>query len=328
MRSNLKKLVVLMVLMALFQCGGSSSLGGSEAGNPPTSTTTRLVVGTTDVSSTGSALIKYQTIGTTCGADQVIATNSSAETEIANISSDCSFELELEINKSYAFSFMLSNQFVASMIFNNGGSSLISNTFYLSSGNDSVNLGSILLGNSSSVQPETEPSSQCDADGDGVNDFEDSDDDDDGIDDDEELDCDFDGFLDDYDDDESECEDSSDSESGSDSESETDSNTGTTEARIYEVLPKNNSENVSLSDDVEFRTSCEVDESTVTATSFTVVDSEENSIECSFEVDEDQVECQHEDFTESETYTASVSGIKCNDGQTIPSLTWSWTAEE
>lgn len=160
-----------------------------------------------------------------------------------------------------------------------------------------------------------EPAKQNDRDGDGVNDFEDTDDDDDGLSDDEEEDCDLDGFFDDSDDDDSECDVDGDEETG----------------ELLEVEPDNNETFVELDEEIEARFDCEIDESTVNATTFSVT-SATDTITCSFDFSGsgEKIECEHDDdeFLPGTVYTATVDGVKCVDGTVVETESWSWTTDE
>jgi hypothetical protein len=184
-------LCVLLAAFSMIHCG--SSQGGSEAGNPPS--TTRSLIGNVAASST-------------CQADEVIATDSTGVETTATPGSNCSFTLTLDIDNAYQLAFYLSSELLATMVFDNGGNNTESTTVIISAGTTDIDMGEILFSNSVAV-PEFEPSTQNDQDDDGVDDYDDDDDDDDGIDDDDEEDCDEDGYSNDHDDDD-ECEDDDD----------------------------------------------------------------------------------------------------------------------
>lgn len=186
---------ILVVALIFASCGGGNSTGGAEAGNPP-SAGIRAVTGTLPQSS----------IAETCPADAVVATNSRAEATMADVESDCSFSLNLATGKAYTLGFVLGDEFIASMIFNNGSGMSGSMVMMVSEGDNPIELGLITFTNGNAF-PGNEPSRQNDRDEDGRNDFEDEDDDDDDIADDEDNeDCDMDGFSDDMDEDRSFCE--------------------------------------------------------------------------------------------------------------------------
>ncbi|OVE82537.1 hypothetical protein BVY03_00705 [bacterium K02(2017)] len=364
--NNLIKFILLLFLTGsltlLSACGTSSSLtGGIEAGNPPD--TARDVVGT--VSSTTTSLKLLAAVGT-CAADKIIATDSAGLTTQADIDSSCMFTLSLFINKSYSFYFSNNDEFVASLIFNNGTNLLNSNVFHLSSGETQVSLGTITITNSLAT-PEIEPSTQNDQDMDGTSDFEDTDDDGDGTADTSEIDCDLDGITDDKDDDDSSCDSSSTSspsgsndssgsssdgssstsDNSSDESNESDdddednddeeSSTNTNTATVLQVIPANNNmlnddnNNISLDQDIEIRFSCSIDTTTVNMTTLNIRDANNDQVVCEFEYESNntQLECEHDDdFNPNINYTATIDGITCANGTVISSVSWSFHTEE
>lgn len=325
-----QSLKFIFVLLALFlvHCGISSQ-GGSEVGNPPDATT-RPIAG--QLTTNMQALFRYAT-SDGCPADQLIAMDSSANTTLVEIDENCSFTTTLTINKAYLLSFTLNDVFVASMIFNNSPSRLSSQTFVLSSGSTTVNLGTITI-NGTTATPANEPSEQCDSDGDGVDDYNDDDDDDDGTPDESEEDCDLDGYDDDYDDDTSDCTENDDDDDDNDAPEDSD-DSSSSQAKVLEVRPhhdNNLTDNiglVSLSQDVEVRFGCSLDTNTITSSNFSMEDENSNIVSCDFEIENDdtRIDCEHTDFLPDTIYTALLSGIKCADGTVIPVTEWSWRTE-
>lgn len=186
--------------LSLSQCTNAFE-GGSEAGNPSLRDVTGSV-SDSQASAPGLWLRQAYASGS-CPADQVISTNTLAETSSVDIASDCSFTLSLEVGNSYSLSFWKDQTVVGILVFQATTNSE-SSQFTLTQGDTAVDLGVIFLG-SGTASPQNNPLEQNDRDDDGVNDFDDTDDDDDGIDDDEDyLDCDGDGILDN-----DECEDNS-----------------------------------------------------------------------------------------------------------------------
>lgn len=180
----------------LSSCGGNAE-GGTEFGNP-----TRSLVGELDATMGGLS---------SCPADRVMATDIAGQTTQTDVRADCSFSLSLTLNRSYVISYTLEDEFVATLIFQSGTSSLTSSVLFVSSGSTSIDLGTVTFDNGK-ASPEKNPVAQNDRDGDGDNDLDDEDDDNDNIPDEDEEDCDLDGHLDD--DDESECEEEEDEEDG------------------------------------------------------------------------------------------------------------------
>lgn len=313
---NFLYILILPLLLILSSCG---SAGGVEAGNPPDLPTTRAVTGTLTGPSASIATLT-RTIGDDCGADTLIATNSASATTTASIDEDCSFTIDLTIGEAYVLSLLNGDSFVASFIFNNSSQTLSTITMIIAEGTDAINLGNITI-NGSEATCEFEPSEQNDSDNDGLDDFEDEDDDNDDIPDVDEEDCDLDGYLDDYDDDNTDCsDDSGDDEDGGSSED------GTL-AEVLEVNPRNNEIGVSIDEHIEVRFGCNVDATTINNTNFAITAGAEN-ITCTFETDNDEVSCEHDNFENLTTYTVTLSGIECENGDPVTDVTWSFTTEE
>lgn len=204
-------LLILFTLELATACGSSSSLGGSEAGNPPDLTTRSLVGELVDSSASVSAFLA----SSSCPADTVIAVDSTGTSTTATVAEDCTFELVLTVDKAYALQFVLDDEFVASMIFQNGANLTQSSVFVITAGDTTVNLGLIQISSGQAI-PSIEPATECDQDEDGIDDYDDEDDNNDGVSDDTETDCDDDGYLNSYDEDDSTCDDSgNDGSSGS-----------------------------------------------------------------------------------------------------------------
>ncbi len=291
-------------LLTLTQC---SNAGGTEAGNP----SAKIVIG--QMSSQSSQLTTLKTaVTTTCPADTIIATDSSAQQIEAQAESDCSFELELEKNTAYQIDFFLNDSFVAPLIVNNGGNLLATRIVYLDDSDNSIDLGVINFANGDAI-PEFEPSEQCDRDGDGIFDFDDTDDDNDDQDDDVEDDCDLDGYEDDNDDDTSECSTQS---------------SQVNVARITEVSPRNTESHVSIDEEIDAHMSCLINSATVNNTTFSVTSSSQN-ISCEFDISEDEVSCSpQENYTPLTRYTVTIDGVFCSDGTRIPATQWTFTTED
>ncbi|MBX7149524.1 Ig-like domain-containing protein [bacterium] len=280
---------ILFLLFILNACG---SAGGVEAGNPPDLPTTRNVIGT--LTGPGASITATsRTIGDDCGADTLIATNSLAETITASVGSDCSFSITLDIGKAYALALLKDDTFIASFIFNNTLSTISSITLIIADGTDDIDLGNITInGNRASCELEIEQ---------------------------EDNDCDLDGYPDGFDDDES-CDDNNDEgDGGSDDE---------TDASILEVSPRNGENEVSIDEEIEVRFACTLDEATVNNTTFSITDDLDNTISCTFDIEDDQVSCEHAtNFDLNTVYTVTLSGITCNDATEIPETSWSFTTE-
>ncbi len=309
--------VMMITWLFLSQCGGSSQ-GGTEAGNPPAS---RTVTGT--VSPDSSALQAASLSAADCGADTIIATDTSAQSTMASLDEDCVFTIDLSTGKAYALSFVLNDAFVASMIFTNSATLFESSYMLVSAGNGIVDLGmvSILSG---IATPSNQPASFFDWDEDGSFDFDDEDDDNDGVADDDEEDCDLDGLDNDYDEDA--CEEEDEDDSSDDAEDAL--------AEVLEVLPANDttftntSRYVDLDQQVRLRFSCEIEPDSFDETTFEILSEDDEVIAWECEFSDDEVECEHEDFEPLTIYTATVSGVLCDDGREVSAESWSWKTKD
>lgn len=325
MKKLFNRTIIIILFLSIYSCGSTSSgLGGSEFGNP-----TRPVTGSL-VSETANGGVNLA-ITDDCPADQIIAVDSTAQTTIAAVNVNCSFTINLVVNKAYAINFVLNDQFVASMIFNNSLDTLSSPVFIISAGDTTINLGIVTISGTIAA-PETEPAEQNDQDGDGVNDFDDDDDDNDGSSDDQDEDCDLDGFTDDYDEDDDDCDvEEEGGATGGDGE-----DADGTIAKVLEVRPPNDDDLsaeedfVNVNESVEVRFGCAVDTSTVNGTTFRIADAANNSVSCSFQFESNntRVECEHDDFSPDTIYTATLTGIQCEDGTTIETATWTWRTRD
>ncbi len=299
MKPSFLKIFPLLALL-LAHCGGGAT-GGTEAGNPP-DLPTRNVLGL--INSIESALVKS---ATTCPADTVIATDALAQTTEGIIESDCSFTLPLSTGKAYALSMVNDGTFIASFLFDNSASLLQSPTFIISSGSDDIDLGNITILDGEAF-PTLNPAQQNDQDGDGIHDYDDDDDDNDDIADDSEEDCDLDGYFDDYDDDV--CDESEDSEDL---------------AIALEVSPQSGKTDVSLDRDIEVRFGCTVNPAFVNASTFSLASASNVAVICTYEIDENEVNCEHNNFNSATRYTVTLNGLKCLSGDSIQGVTWSFT---
>ena len=314
----MKNFYFTIVFCCLLAACGSG--GGSEIGNP-NDTVLRPLIGTVSVGGNASQNKSVSTksvLGDLCGADTIQATDVAGSTENAELSDDCSFELNLTPGKPYLLGFIRDEAFIASLIVRNSSTTLETSIVFIAAGADPVDLGEVLIVGNRAI-PGIQPATQNDRDGDGVADFDDDDDDNDGTSDDDEEDCDLDGFLDDDDDDICEAGDEDEDEES---------------ASVLEVQPRNNQgitfgSPVNLDEEIEVRFACEIDPDSVTDATF-VVSSSGDNITCEFEIDNDEVNCKHEDdlFVANTTYTATLDGVFCENGDPVASTTWSWKTEE
>lgn len=315
MKHLFKLTPVLAGFLIVISCGGGSS--GTTTNT--TDSTTRALTGSVGGGAASVSALKAL-VNASCLADTVIATDTTATTITAEVAEDCSFSIDLTTGKSYAISFLLDEEFVASLIFDSGISGFSGSSLPVSDGEGAIDLGMVTFSGFAAI-PEVEPLDQIDSDDDGVADSDDTDDDGDDVSDDEEEDCDLDGVSDDWD--ESEDDDACTTDSGD-------------VAQIYEVKPRNDpnpeegEDFVDLDKEVRARIGCLVDTSTVTDTTFQV-SSDSDAITCTFEFSDEgddhrKIKCKHEDqdFQASTLYTIILDGIQCEDGRSVENRSWSF----
>lgn len=316
MKPFFQKISILTCILSLVACGGTGTTSTDQ--NSATSSAVTLSGSVASSSQNNSNLSKFLVQG--CDADQVIATNSSAETVSAEVSDDCSFSLSLAIGESYSISFLEGGTFVASLVFDTGINGVSSSSLPVNDSGATVNLGSVTItGNVASA--ENEPLSQLDNDDDGIDDLSDTDDDDDGIEDTSEEDCDLDGVIDDFDDD----------DCGSVlAENSGDENT----AGIYRVKPYNGNEEVDLNKKIRVTAACEVDSSTVTSENFKVVSDNGDEIACTYSISTseengfDHIKCEHDiDLEANMGYKIQFSGVQCLNGKDVQAFETEFTTE-
>lgn len=315
---------VCVVLLAA--CSSAGTSGTSDASG--TNSTTRSVTGA--LTSGSTAALKFA-VSDSCLADTVIFTDTSAQAESAAVTEDCSFDMPLNIGKSYSIGFVLNDTFIASLAFDSGSAGFTSSTLPIVGSDTAIDLGRITIAGNLAT-PEANPLGQIDSDDDGIDDLSDDDDDGDGTGDDIEDDCDLDGIIDDNEDDgEDEMDEACISNSdGSDGE-----------AKILEVKPRNDSQVelseylVDLNKKVKVRISCEIDQTTVTGETFAIAsESGDHVVACTFDYStasgvSKMVACRHDgdDFLPGTVYTAIIEGILCSDGTPVQTRSWSWTTE-
>lgn len=299
-------------MLGLCGCAcGQISLGGTEAGNPDDD---RAITGTVLSSDTASSLGKKAT-SSACAAETVRAINSSEEVATATVDSRCEFSLSVPIKKAYVLSFLRDDTVVGVLHFQHRSGELPTRTMPIHAGRNALALGRIRFSGAIAL-PETQPATQNDADDDGTADFDDPDDDNDGVSDADEPDCDLDGFEDALDDEPDDC-------SVADAKA----------VPIRAVLPHHDASLereyrfVNLTREVRARFGCDVDTSTVTASTFQVV-AVGHVVSCRFGFSDSgrRVVCDHDadPFAASQIYTASIDGVRCADGRSIRARTWSW----
>jgi hypothetical protein len=320
MKSLTETSLLLLLVLVSSACGtvAQSDLGGTEAGNPPLPST-RNLQGSVPASEDDTTLLRAATANG-CAADSVIATDTDdAATTTAEVAEDCSFVLSLEVEKAYAIEFSLDGTVIGALSFNVGGDAFPSSFLFVTAGDSAIDLGVITFNGTVATATEN-PADQTDLDGDSINDSSDTDDNNDNSSDDDEQDCDLDGIRDLYDTDISSCQDTTASQLNL--------------VPVLEVSPRSNAGlvgsllGVGLTEAVKARVSCALDPTTITASTFSVVDTQGHAISCIYNLSSDGkiVTCTHTDnsFAMLTTYTATLQGLACTDGSLIETTSWSW----
>lgn len=327
MKTRLVTLILFLAAAFIFSScatSGTSSdmVGGTEAGNPPASTT-RLVKGQVEpASESGEAntnLVQSSFLAESCVADTVIVHDPDGNEETnADIEEDCSFEVVLSINQTYAISFTKQDVFIGTIYFSDSEDQLPTPYIYLTAGEDEIDLGVISF-TEVYATVETPPST--------VDNLNNADDDESTSDDETAAsvfeDCDLDGVLDSIDADTSDCS----------TDSPPDAETGP-KARVLEVSPTHNAGisninlSVSLGATVQARFNCDIDFTTVDAQSFSVVDDDGEAIACEYSLSSDgkTLSCTHSAdlFSAFTVYTATIDGVSCDGGTVGDATTWSF----
>lgn len=321
----IKRNFLLMLILPCFAC--LSNEGGTEIGN-----STRNVIGTstTDIETnnisfqeSSVSLSYFKSAGKppppppgnidldSCGVDQILAIDSQGNQSNADLDEDCNFTLALTTNKAYSIILFREGQNFGPMRFQNGSGVLETSIFYVSSGSDPINLGTITINNNQGF-PSIEPSTQNDQDGDGIPDFLDDDDDNDGLPDIDEGDCDFDGFWNDFDED-FDCEENSEGI-----------------GFIEEIFPFFDDSDIPINETIELRTDCAINFATVNSNTFNIRDESNNPISCNYSLfDDDILICEPQsNLSTNTTYTVRVEGLKCEDNTLIEILSWSFTTQD
>lgn len=353
----MKKILWTMIFVMAYLLAGcelAGELGGTSAGNPPTSTSTRTMVGeveeedsSTSSSASPSALVRFLD-NPFCKADSVLATAVDGSVIEESIETDCTFTITLITGTAYVISFEKSAGTVGTLLIQSGANSFLNAYVTLGEGDDPVDIGLVQF-DKNVARPQKEPFEQSDTDGDGEDDFADADDNNDGVADLEDEDCDLDGLSDALDSDLEDCSDTDgddaqdEGESGEDVGESTDSDEDSEDvpvqsaARILEVFPRHMAgiaspfPAVSLEETIQAHCNCDVDPASVDAMSFMVTDELGQEVECEYALDETDasvVICEPLlPLLPLGLYEVSVEGMTCLDGRTIGSRTWRWQTE-
>lgn len=310
--------IIVSLFMPLLACNTTSTAGGTEAGNPPTMK--RALQGEVPSNTSSSVMAALQlNLTTNCVADTVIATPQTGTETTAEIASDCSFSILLDIETPYEISFERTGTLVGELSFLHNTDIFPTSFLVLDEGTVAIDIGLVTF-NDLTASPESEPATQVDQDGDGIVDLNDPDDNGDSVVDVVATDSDFDGIFDPYE--------------------TVPPVTPTPEepeeeelAKVLEVLPRNEAglgnvnKVVSLDAVVKARVDCSIDPATVTASTFNVVDADGTSVSCNYELSSNDkvVSCRHQaDFLTLTTYTATLSGVRCLEGNLVTETSWSW----
>lgn len=319
----MKRIYKLSALVGLSLIGLSACNSGLNTGLSGTTTSLNdgltTVTGTVELADGSSTTQFLKSLSSGCAADELIATDSSGDQTTTPIQAeDCSFEISLPSDESYNFGFFVNNELMANMVFSSGTNGFSQSSLPLQGVRGALNLGRILMEGSQAV-PDFNPLRSLDFDQDGLNDFADLDDDDDGIADELEEDCDLDGVRDDYD---GSC--ACRGQRG-----------GTRHGDILEMRPSRQGDHraqvIPLDERVRVRLACVADETTISSETFSVIsDDDAHQITCDYEVrtlgdsGNSQIICHHDEdlFVPDTTYTVTMDGVLCDDGNAAESLTF------
>lgn len=318
------KLGVTLALLSMgtMACGTLSQLsdGISNAANDGEWS----ISGSVNESANGASSVSKAVSSDGCVADQVIATDSQAETTTATVDENCAFTMTVPSGESYVVSFMLDGAFVGTLVFDSGIDGLTTSSLPLVTGSGDLELGTITM-QGDLATPSQQPLDTIDRDADGVVDSEDPDDDGDNIPDDEELDCDYDGLVDDLD---------------PDVAAVCDTRNFEEEGWVVAIKPHYGQEDVSVYRTIRALLSCRVDPDTVDPDTFRVY-ADDHEVQCEYDFGnwrrrphrhrrnhreiERQVsplhivKCRHYDdpFDTDTLYTVSIDGLECLDGRLI-----------
>ena len=307
-------------LLLVASCGGSSSSDSALQDELQT----RTLSGSVPTASSPSASSKVATLASAddCLADTVIATDTEAQTVESEVGLDCGFTMELELGKAYTIGLVSGGAFVATVLFDSGITGFSGTALPVGDGEGVIDLGVITISGTVAI-PENEPLEAMDEDGDGIDDLLDDDDDSDDIADADEVDCDLDGIIDDLDLD-STCDDDDDVDM----------------AKVLEVKPRNDpqpehgNDTVDLDKDIKARTSCVIDQSTVTAETFRVEPDSGEAIACVYDFSGrgtgSIIKCKHDDdpFLADTLYTVILDGVLCDDATPVAVRSWSFMTED
>ena len=311
--------IVISLFIPLLACKTTSTAGGTEAGNPPTMQ--RALQGEVPPDTSSSVMASLQlNLTTNCVADTVIATPQTGDEVTSEIASDCSFSILLEVEKPYEISFERTGTLVGELSFLHNTDIFPTSFLILDEGTTAIDIGLVTF-DDLTASPESEPATQVDQDGDGVADLDDPDDNGDSVTDVATTDSDYNGIFDPYE------TTPPVTPAPVDPEEEV-------LAAVLEVLPRNGAglgnlnKIVKLDAPIKARVDCAIDPQTVTAATFRVVDTGGNSVPCSYELSNNDkvVTCHHleEDFLTLTTYTATLSGVRCMEGNLVTETSWSW----
>lgn len=111
---------------------------------------------------------------------------------------------------------------------------------------------------------------------------------------------------------------------------------GDSSAAVLEVDPENDTDLtddddlVSLDKEVKIRFSCSLNTSTVNASTVDIA-SDSHTVSCALSLsnNDTRITCDHDGdpFDANTVYTATLNGVECSNGDSIPTTTWSWKTE-
>lgn len=304
------------LLLGLSACGGAIQAPAEGADGATESETTRTVTGqvpASDVIATVS-MSKGASTAIACVADAIHATDVTGVTVNAYVESDCRFQLDLPIGKTYALSLSRGDVFVATLLFS-AEDGLSSTTLHLPDG-EALSLGELLIAGPNAF-PEFEPVSIA------AEESPES------------------GRSEENDPAEGEMSDSDEAEdvvSGSDEVEATadDDNAlqlSSSEPRLIRITPLSGARNVASETALVVQASCALDPAALNGSIFTVGDAEGGHVECRVTLGDtpDEVRCAHDGLLSEADYIVTVEGLSCapdaEQHGSVRSMTWHFQTE-
>ncbi len=299
---------IMSCALWLTACGSADQTASSV--DPAVSSKTTTLSGSVGA---GSATTKSVSSSGTCEADSVVATDTNGQATQAAVQNNCGFTLTIQPTQSYVITLLLNGQFVATLQFDSGVAGFPTTLLTVRDGTTTIALGRIHI-NGSTGKSTTEPLSAGASEDEG-----------------EEL----------ANGESPECH-------GGNTKA-ADCATANTEAHVLAVRPRPEAfckfleqagvevrfcDRVPLKAPVTAWVNCRVDSDSINSTTFHV-EANGKPISCDYRLvrwlrapraKHHLVRCWHraDPFTADTIYTATLDGLRCQDGRTVAKRTWSW----